>query len=566
MEIPPQANRLPTLDVVDRLVTRTSAVVSEVFGNRDLVDAIVRQVSNTERAHLQSGDHSGREQRQAELQRLTLQIGNRNLEVLSERALQPGQTLTLRQLGEARLQVVAIDGRPVVETPAAQRQADLVNRLLDGLRASFPAQDSPAPLVRTLTALIQPQVQVALQALREAAGLPPGDRPPAAAAPVSGSAPGQATQPGPTGSPGPGPTTAEAAAQAGAQAGARTGPAGETPLLPPRVLDAVNRLLQSLPDARSVRSPAGVEQAIRNSGTFLEARLAAAVANPDPVARGTAAGEALRGDVKANLQHLYNVLEETVRNNFAPADRRDGPRLTLDQALQVLSRSAAAGANPSGTGNTASATTQAGAVLRGYGQAGGPPPIPVFPLPAAAPAPQAAPAIAAGDSLDLALSVLLRQVAATIARFNVHQLHSLAQQQGVGPEPAVANSWIVELPVRHGEQVHVFQLLIDEEQERQRKGEEEDEKKRARAWKFTLRFDIEPLGPMYAQVRLVEQSVSARFWAEQPHTLRAVRAELDTLKNRLGRLGLKVEEMDCVQGAPPVRRTQLFRQLVDVKT
>lgn len=564
MEIPPQANRLPTLDVVDRLVTRTSAVVSEVFGNRDLVDAIVRQVANAERPHLQTGDHPGREQRQAELQRITLQIGNRNLEVLSERALQPGQTLTLRQLGEARLQVVAIDGRPVVETPAAQRQADLVNRLLDGLRTSFPAQDSPAPLVRTLSALIQPQVQVALQALREAAGLPPPERPaqPAGPSPTAGAEraiPAQTTT-----VPSPPPATATGATNPVASAPA---PAAEPPLLPPRVLDAVNRLLQSLPDSRAVRSPGGVEQAVRNSGTFLEARLAAATTGSAPAARVATAGQVVTGDVKANLQHLYNVLEETVRNNYAPPDRRDGPRLTLDQALQVLSRGAAAGASPTATTGSASAATQAGAVLRGYGQAGGPTPIPVFPLPAPAPAAtQAAPAIAAGDSMDLALSVLLRQVAATIARFNVHQLHSVAQQQGVGPEPGVANSWIVELPVRHGEQVHVFQLLIDEEERERRKDEEDEGQRKGRAWKFTLRFDIDPLGPMYAQVRLVEHSVSARFWAEQPHTLRAVRAELDTLKGRLGKLGLTVEEMDCVQGAPPVRRTQLFQQLVDVKT
>ncbi len=549
MDISSQIPRLPLLDLQTHSPTRPSSAISEVLGPRERIDAIVRHVVKLETA-VPTDPRTGQQQRQ-DLYRVVLQVGSRNIEALINRSLQPGQQLSIRAAPNQQVQVVAVDGRPVAATGAGQAgstpaaaaapaRPDLVTTLVDALRQHLPGQQDSAPLLRNLALL--------LTTARTAAVAPATPAAPGAGAPAAASV----TPPLAAGSTpvaaGP-PTSAPAPPSAPAPA------APGIPRLPPAVTRALGSLLSGFPTPAQVTEPRGLQQAVRDSGLFLEARLAETVrrsATSGTDARAAAAA-ITRTDAKAALLRTFSALEAQARGEGIPQLPRHDRPLTPDQVLRVLAGVSARASAPAATGTPAGT----GATVPGEAlQLGFPAPVSVA---------GTAPTLPPGGALDLALSVLLRQLAANISRVTVQQVQTAAAQQVAGADPGTLNSWQVELPVRHADGgLHVFQLRIDEEE--RGGGTDGNDEEKVRQWKVTLAFDLPPLGPMYAQIRLREQHVATRFWAERQATLEAVRAELDGLKERLGALGLQVEELDCMQGAPPVRRTTLSQQLVDIRT
>lgn len=165
------------------------------------------------------------------------------------------------------------------------------------------------------------------------------------------------------------------------------------------------------------------------------------------------------------------------------------------------------------------------------------------------------------ESMDLAISTLLRQVAASIAKLQSNQFSVLSNQQG-GPDNPMLNSWHVEIPVLMQGQFRPVQLQIDEE----RAPEQPEDSKQSHQWKVTLGFDFEGLGEFYATLKIIEQRVSTTFWSERPQTLQRIQKELDRLKGALKSIGLEVNQLDCRKGTPPLKQTRLDQQLVDIKT
>ncbi len=564
MDIFSQPPRLPLLDLQTQSPTRPSGAISEVLGTRERVDAIVRQVVRVDGSG-PSNPRTGPQQAQ-DLYRVVLQVENRNIEALINRPLQAGQQLSIRLAPNQQVQVVAIDGRPVTDagtqqTNTASRPATIVEQLASVLRQNLPRQESSAGLLRNLQEILRPAVQTGSA---PAAAVPKGAETAAQSAAALASAVQTAAATGirneshVAGTPAAPPPASPAATSAPLNQAAATA----IPRLPANVQTALVRLIASLPTTSQVSEARGLQAAIRDSGIFLEPKLANLVrhqrndsAPPPPAALSTSTGSATLNDQKANLLRFYATLESAARQQLAPA-QRGGPPLTPEQALRVLSaavsRSGGAATQATASGTPAATPTHLADPLHL-----------AFPTPVSVQG--AVPTMPAGGTLDLALSVLLRQVAAAISRITVQQVQSTAAQQGASPDAGVNNSWQIEIPIRHADgSLHAFQIQIDEE-EHQRAGEEEDENK-VKQWKVTLAFDLDPLGPMYAQIRLRDHAVSTRFWAEREATLQAVRSELDALKTKLVSLGLQVEELDCLPGAPPSRKTTFSQQLVDIRT
>ena len=53
---------------------------------------------------------------------------------------------------------------------------------------------------------------------------------------------------------------------------------------------------------------------------------------------------------------------------------------------------------------------------------------------------------------------------------------------------------------------------------------------------------------MQAQLQIVGQQVSTRFWVERAATLSLLREQLPELREALSLLGLRVAELDCRRG------------------
>ena len=165
------------------------------------------------------------------------------------------------------------------------------------------------------------------------------------------------------------------------------------------------------------------------------------------------------------------------------------------------------------------------------------------------------------EAFDLAVSTLLRQIAASIAKIQTHQFSGLTTHQA-GTDSPLINSWHAEIPVFHDGQFRPIQIQIDEERGRDQSGDS----RHGRQWKITLGFDFEELGEFFATLNIVEGSISTTFWSEHPQTLERISNELEILQNSLTSKGLQVTQLDCRRGKPPLRETRLEQQLVDIKT
>lgn len=291
--------------------------------------------------------------------------------------------------------------------------------------------------------------------------------------------------------------------------------ARSTPL-PPAVEAIVKQLYANLPSAARIEQAQQLKQAVNNSGVFLENKLNQAVRGKPDMDMTRALQQSLQGpgdkpsavsvggvDLKATLTRLLG-------------------------AIQQVSRGAAAQGSPAQPGTSATQT----------------PPLPFAPPPLRGQAPQpqarAEASVQQLASLPLLLAELSQQGEAALSRIQLHQAASLP-----AAEPT-ANSWALELPIRHGGQVDLFDMVIEEETSQQQ-GDDDH----GHPWSVTLAFDLNGLGPVYAKLRLNQDKVSTLFWAEHDETVRLFNQHLDELLQRYRDHGLETAELRCFQGPPP---------------
>ena len=105
--------------------------------------------------------------------------------------------------------------------------------------------------------------------------------------------------------------------------------------------------------------------------------------------------------------------------------------------------------------------------------------------------------------------------------------------------------WTLELPVRHGARVDVFDLRIREDATAHSAEEHESR------WTMVLGFDLPGLGPTYARVSLHGDQVATTFWAEDLDTVALIAAQLPELRAGYVADGLAVAQLQCFPGQPP---------------
>jgi hypothetical protein len=342
--------------------------------------------------------------------------------------------------------------------------------------------------------------------------------------------------------------------------------------LPPAVADAARALVHNLPDSAALSTAGGVRAAIRNSGTFLEPRLALGAAlTPD--------GRGFDTDFKANLLRLLQQLRDwpgsrpaepgpASRHSRAtptvtpsapgpaptPAAGRPGaegpavapgstlpppttlPPATLQRAIEALGTPRPPGIVAPGTGPAGAATDPTAA-----GAPASPSPPRAPPLPGAVPTAQA-PVQATLDLLNrlgqLRLD-LLQQTEAALARVHLNQL---ASQPRESDHRLV--EWLFDLPLRRGDAIDLWSARICRDADQQ----DQQRDRPAALWQVQLAFDLPGLGPMQAQISLRDECVSTRFWAAEADTLPLLREQLPALRLGLIAAGLQVGDIDCRHG------------------
>lgn len=281
--------------------------------------------------------------------------------------------------------------------------------------------------------------------------------------------------------------------------------------LPPDVLQQIQRLLAQLPQHNAVSQAEGLQQALARSGIFLEAQLSEALRAQQPFAQ---TARQISGDLKGGLLGLLTIL----LGLRTPANMGDKSAQNVPD--------------------------------NGQNKPANAPP----PLPNNQPFAQPRMPINAASLLNLSqhdlpqlLQALLRQVEGGLARIQLSQLASgSAEDDG-------KRSWLLDLPLRHGDQIDVLQIRIEEEHRRRNKHTET-------LWSVALAFELEGLGAIHARVSLsgdaadgknTNKKVSATFWAEQDHTAELFEQHMQLLQQRLQQAGLSVGNLATHHGTPP---------------
>lgn len=278
-----------------------------------------------------------------------------------------------------------------------------------------------------------------------------------------------------------------------------------TPALPPAIVELAQRVMSQLPTPDKIATADGLRQAVTRSGVFLESTLAHS-------AQSGAALPPLSADLKGGLLSLLVTLFTLIKGHAPEAPSTPPP----------------------------------------HPQHAAPPPLPNVPPQAQA---RAQPTITAQLTGPQALLELLRHVEGGIARVQLSQLTSSQ------PEEDGRRAWVMEMPLRNGDNVDVLQLRI----ERDKDG---TNNKQPAPWTVNLAFDLEHLGPVHARVTLAGGAVSAVFWTQDAATTALFRKHLHELHARLRDAGLAVGNLTAHQGTPPqaaMRDEPLPYVLLDVE-
>lgn len=174
---------------------------------------------------------------------------------------------------------------------------------------------------------------------------------------------------------------------------------------------------------------------------------------------------------------------------------------------------------------------------------------PAPPFRGAAPSAQsvASPSIAPDAPAANIARQLLDQTDAALARQTLLQIASLPDRPELpGANQTSSPRWSFEIPFAtpHGTAVAQFEIARDG-------GRENETEPSSRVWRARFTLNVEPAGPVHAQVSLVGDKTFVRMWAERAETAAELRANSDALEQALRQAELEPGDILIGEGAPP---------------
>ena len=165
-------------------------------------------------------------------------------------------------------------------------------------------------------------------------------------------------------------------------------------------------------------------------------------------------------------------------------------------------------------------------------------------LPAAQPVVPAT--LTAQTPLEAALQHLLDDTDGAIARQTLLQIASLPGQAdaSISRIDAATPRWNFEIPFATPQGTAMAQFEIS------RDGGGREGAAAKATWRARFSLNVEPAGPVHAQVSLNGDRTSVRMWAERPATASQLRAGVSQLTQALSRAELKPGEIVIRDGAP----------------
>jgi len=157
-----------------------------------------------------------------------------------------------------------------------------------------------------------------------------------------------------------------------------------------------------------------------------------------------------------------------------------------------------------------------------------------------------------------AMQTFLRQTESSISHLQHNQLQTMNDSQ------SGRLMWLLELPIKDGHDVDVFECKIGEEES----NEDGDNKK---IWNVTLQFNLQGLGKVKAHIKMQNETISVNFYSEEEQTLSLFQKHLDFLRGRLNYNGMNVGNLECSQknlslASNTSQHTTLMKHQIDERT
>lgn len=137
-----------------------------------------------------------------------------------------------------------------------------------------------------------------------------------------------------------------------------------------------------------------------------------------------------------------------------------------------------------------------------------------------------------------AMQTLLRQVDSNLTHLQQTQLQNLNEAQSGRP------GWLLELPIKDGQDIDLFEFKINQENHNNTTGEVK------KTWNIVLKFNLEGLGEVKSHIKMYNDIISAQFISDNTNTLDLFNRNLELLRSRLNYNGLNVGAIDCRKSKP----------------
>jgi len=129
-------------------------------------------------------------------------------------------------------------------------------------------------------------------------------------------------------------------------------------------------------------------------------------------------------------------------------------------------------------------------------------------------------------------------ITTSLHQIEQNQLHSLKSEQ------ANLQQFLVDLPIKQNGLIDSFEMRFESQSKN-------NQSVKSKYWKVVVRFDLKPLGPMFAEIQFENERVSTHIFAEKKETAQLINQHLPTLKRSLFSAGVDVSKVSGSQGNIP---------------
>lgn len=326
-------------------------------------------------------------------------------------------------------------------------------------------------------------------------------------------------------------------------------------LLPATVQQALKSFAEQLRSPAQLSNPQMIPLVLKNSGTFFEQKVANQMLQTTPA--GAATASASKNTV--SLQFTHQDLKGALLHLLSQLRQESGVSLRLSDIP-----------NPSSPPPVAPTTSQQHAVEAYTSRAGAEvaarlPDMPQGLLSFLQQIPQRSHQELSTKTLRNQLLMLMQQhTLLGLGKIQLQQTHTLGQQLNNAESSAVGQSFIFDIPVRYGADIHQFHLQLRQEWQEEKDSEKRKASGKVKQWMAMLKFDLPQVGGVYVQLQAGQDNLSVSVWAERQETLALARAKMSRLKEQLEAEGITLKNFQCLNGLPPDYQQTLNYSLVDV--